>query len=116
MNHIFNQTAHGKVFLCRSCKKIHVEFNNINFNFSKEEYLHFSKYINELNGDYWEKINTHSSYRRKILIPLDHRNYNLLLNKEELAELKILLSERATNTLNFNLLSFQMIGLKTFSN
>lgn len=116
MDHIINQTQHGKVFKCNSCKKIHIEFNNLNFNFTHEEYEHFANYFLKLNGDYWEKLNTDSMYRRKILVPLDHKNLNLLLNKSELEELKKLLylKPKAQNTIQ--LLSFKMIDFNTFNN
>lgn len=116
MDHIINQTKHGKVFKCKSCQKIHVEFNNLNFNFTKEEFYHFSKYFSQINGEYWEKVNTDSTYRRKILVPLDHKNFNLLLNKEELEELKILLRSIPAKPKQIKLLSYKMINFETFYN
>ncbi|MBI9067382.1 MAG: hypothetical protein JEZ09_08830 [Salinivirgaceae bacterium] len=116
MDNIINETKNGKVFICKSCKKIHVEFNNLNFNFTKEEFYHFSRYISQVNGEYWEKVNTDSTYRRKILIPLDHKNLNLLLNKEELEEMKILLKSAPLKQKQMKLLAYSMINFQTFYN
>jgi len=47
-----------------------------------------------LDGNEWEYKNRNSYYRRKIIIPIGHKNINILLNNEELQELKQLLSTK----------------------
>lgn len=97
MNKIFNETENGKVFKCSKCNAIHIEFNNLNFNFSEKQYKHFVDYILKLDADEWEYKNRNSHYRRKILIPIGHSNVNVLLNKKELQELKYLFSNVEQN-------------------
>lgn len=91
MSNILFQSINGKVFKCGSCAKVHVEYNNLNFNFTTEEYKRFATYIQKLDGSFWESKNQTTQYRRKILIPVGHKNINLLLNNSELKELKDLL-------------------------
>ena len=86
-----NRTDNGQIFRCSLCNKIHIEFKSINFNFDDKEYDFFRKYINDLDGEYIEFSNSHMNLRRKIVIPVGHRNMNFLLNNTELVELKKLL-------------------------
>jgi len=88
---ILRQTLHGKVFKCVTCKLIHIEFKNLNFNFSDSQYTRFAAYMKGLDGEHWEYTNRDSSYSRKILIPIGYQNINILFNSQELAEFKDLL-------------------------
>lgn len=92
MNKVSNKTENGKVFKCSNCEAIHIEYKNLNFNFSEEQYKHFADCILELDGIEWEHKNRNSHYRRKIIIPIGHKNVNVLLNNVELQELKQLFS------------------------
>jgi hypothetical protein len=93
MQKTINQTENGKVFKCSSCNKIHIEYKNLNFNFDNKEYLHFAKYFQKLDGQYWEYLNRESPYQRKIQVPIGHKNLNILLSNTELQELKLLFSK-----------------------
>ncbi len=93
MIQIINRTSCGLVFKCPLCNKIHIEFKNLNFNFSEKEYKHFTAYINNLDGFFWEMRNASSVFTRKIRIPLNDTNsFCFLLNTEELGQFKELLS------------------------
>lgn len=92
MARIINKTQHGIVFKCPCCDKIHIEFNNINLNFTEKQHREFSEYINNLDGAYWEKTNQYSVFRRKIRIPMDASHVCLMKNNDELAALRQLLS------------------------
>ena len=104
MSNIINQTQNGKVFRCSGCNKIHIEYKNLNFNFDDEEYKNFACYFMELDGPYWESVNSHVSFRKKIIVPVGHKNLNMLLNNSELEELKQLFSRPITN--QFELLAY----------
>ena len=99
MSNVMNQTENGKIFRCSGCNKIHIEYKNLNFNFDEEEYENFANYFMELDGPYWESVNTHVEFGRKIIVPVGHRNLNMLLNTRELEELKQLFSGPITNQL-----------------
>ncbi|PCH71323.1 MAG: hypothetical protein COC06_01420 [Bacteroidales bacterium] len=103
MNNVMNQTENGKIFRCSGCSKIHIEYKNLNFNFDDEEYKNFANYFMELDGPYWENVNIHVHFRKKIIVPVGHKNLNMLLDNSELQELKQLFSKSITH--QFNLLS-----------
>ena len=90
---IISQTVNGRVFTCPFCNMIHVEYKNLNFNFEdKTECEHFAKYFLRLDGEHWEKQNAESCFSRKIIVPIGHKNFHMILNNEELLELKELFS------------------------
>lgn len=95
---IIQKTNNGKVFKCFKCNLIHIEFKNLNFNFTDSQYKHFAEYIMKINGEEWESRNKDSSYSRKILIPVGSQNINIMFNNEELTELKCLLDMHQLNS------------------
>ncbi|MBD1260519.1 hypothetical protein HZY62_07955 [Maribacter polysiphoniae] len=92
MTKIIGYTENGSIFICSKCKLIHFEFKNLGFNFNQKEFEHFAKYIQRLEGDYWEIKNANNYFKRKIAIPIGQSNFNVLLNNNELLELKDLFS------------------------
>lgn len=85
---ILKTTTNGKIFTCGKCNAIHIEYKNINFNLSKDQFLEYAKYLNKLNGSEWEEANQSSPLTRKIIIPTQDTHISLLLNNQELNELK----------------------------
>ncbi|UMB61616.1 hypothetical protein MHL31_05270 [Lutibacter sp. A80] len=97
MINLISQTENGRVFRCPTCKLIHFEYKNLNFNFTNKEYNFFVNYMLEIDGDYWEIKNANSYFKRKIFIPAGNNNFNIILNKKELIEIKKLLSKSHIN-------------------
>ncbi len=93
MNKIISQTVNGQVFRCPTCRLIHFEYKNLNFNFTKEEYQHFANYFLNLEGESWEMKNGNTYFRRKIFVPAGN-GFNIIINNEELIELKDLFSKQ----------------------
>ena len=91
---LINETENGQVFKCSKCNAIHIEYKNLNFNFSEGQFKHFSEYLSKLDGEYWEKKNKDAQFKRKIIIPIGHQSFKILLNNEELEELKQLFSKK----------------------
>lgn len=86
---IYNRTSNGSLFKCDSCQSIHLEFNNMNINFSNEEkYYQFAEYIHELDGAEVVRLNRNSPYQRKIVIPIGGGGCNFILHQGELEDLK----------------------------
>lgn len=86
---IYNKTSKGSIFNCEECKSIHIEFNNLNINFSsKEKYLFFAEHIHSIDGFKWADLNKDTSYTRKIMIPIGNGNCNFMLHPWELEDLK----------------------------
>ncbi|MCT4590059.1 MAG: hypothetical protein N4A71_19695 [Carboxylicivirga sp.] len=92
MDKIISQTRHGRVFICPSCDKVHIEFHNFLFSFNQEEFNHFKQCFSRMDGQYYEAINADIVYQRKIIVPIGHKHASMMLNRQELNELKRLLS------------------------
>ncbi len=91
---MINETRNGKVFQCKDCSRIHIEFLNLNFNLSPGQFRQFSKYIHNLDGEHWQNLNLRCMFQRKIVIPIGHQSFNILLHKHELEELKQLINPK----------------------
>ncbi|WP_321281794.1 DUF6686 family protein [Marinifilum fragile] len=101
---IYNRTSNGCLFKCDSCQSIHMEFNNMNINFSsKDKYYQFAEYLHDINIAAAVKQNAHSPYQRKIVIPIGSGSCNFMLHPGELEDLKRLCLLRLdTNILNMS--------------
>jgi len=113
---VINQTANGCVFICPSCDKIHVEYQNFLFSFDEKEYKHFCSCFLRMDGEYYEQVNAQMNYKRKIIVPIGHRNASMLLNIKELEEIQTLLSDDRDNLCRNFFLSTREIGIKMGSN
>ncbi|TAJ11707.1 hypothetical protein DMA11_15765 [Marinilabiliaceae bacterium JC017] len=116
MQKIINRTSNGNIFICSHCERIHIEYKNLNFNFSRQEFDYFARYFMNLDGDYWERVNAGAIYRRKILIPVGHKNLCLLMNKQELSEFRQLLRGRKKEPSYDMAISARDIGLSMHVN
>ena len=109
---IINQTKSGIVVGCSDCKNYQVLFKNLNFNFSKKEYNSFIKYLSSIDGEVWEEEYRNSIYGKKIPIPTAQQNLMILLNFQELNELKQLLINNNINiikSVTLNDIDYKMI-------
>lgn len=87
---VLSRTKNGQVYICKKCNMIHIEYGNLNFNFSKKEFEEFANYIINLDGAFWQDENKYAPFNRKIIIPIGHKNFNVLLSLAELNEMKSL--------------------------
>lgn len=88
---LINKTPNGKLIFCKNCGLYHLEFGNLYFNFTEEELQTFRKYVNSIDGEYYNTRNQHSSNNRKIMLPTKLKGIHLAMHLEELNELKMLL-------------------------
>ncbi len=114
MEKIINQSPNGRVFICSQCDKVHIEFNNFLFSFNQDEYRYFTSCITRIDGCYYERVNSGRQSKRKIIVPIGHRNASMMLNREELKELQKLLSGRPLS--GFQMITSKQIGVKLTSN
>lgn len=94
---VIKKTANGKIFKCNKCKSVHIEYKNLNFNFNKQDFEKFIKYFQDIDADFYEEINRNSDFKRKIVLPIGHQNFNILFDKKEWNEFKELLTEKSQN-------------------
>jgi len=116
MDRVISQTTNGRVFICPNCEKIHIEFNNFLFSFNNDEFGYFKSCFERIDACYYEKMNTNIAYKRKIIVPIGHRNVSMMLNKKELKELQVLLTKRAEPKGQSFFLSTQEIGIAMGAN
>jgi len=116
MNQLIGKTIHGKIFKCSNCNAIHIEFKNIGINLSENQFRSFTESILAIDGDEWEERNRDADFTRKILLPTGHQAINILLNKQELNELKELLTDRTGTKVIFQHFSTDNFRLPSFCN
>ena len=52
MEEILKRTTNGFISFCTKCHAYHVEFGNLFFTFTEDEFEHFCQYINSIDGEY----------------------------------------------------------------
>lgn len=93
MEVVYKKTKNGRIFQCENCNDIHLEYKILNLNLSLTQFHQFSLNIIAIEGEKWVSRNNKSGMARKIFIPLENRNILLMLNLEELNELKELVEQ-----------------------
>ncbi|MFV0565920.1 MAG: DUF6686 family protein [Flavobacteriaceae bacterium] len=94
---ILAKSNRGELSICLSCNIYHLEFNNLYFEFSTEEFVHFKTYILSVDCMYWECAYAETCFKRKIPIPSVQKNLILLFSRQEIEELKALVMEKDDN-------------------
>lgn len=92
---LLNASPNGSLFYNEENRMVLLEFKNICFDFYEDEYLSFVQYICGLEGEEIERKYRNSIHRRKIPVPVGHACMTLLLNSEELSELKFLFTAQS---------------------
>ncbi|WP_317167643.1 DUF6686 family protein [Flagellimonas sp. HSM57] len=88
---VLSQTKNGLFTFCNHSKLFQLVFNNLCFEFYEWELENFKKYIFQLDVTYWEKNYIQSLNQRKIPISVGNKFFTILVNKQELDEIKNLL-------------------------
>ncbi|WP_405604522.1 DUF6686 family protein [Polaribacter sp. Asnod1-A03] len=88
---IISRVKNGELSICNNCKVYNLIYNNIFFQFSKEQLFQFKEYLAKIDVEYWLTFNSSTTQKRKIPIATFHKNLILVFNYHEIEELKILL-------------------------
>jgi len=89
---ILRNSETGQIFVCNQCKKIHLEFGNLSYDFTSEAQLNnFLSHLEQLDGWYYENQNKSSVYRRKIIVPIPDTGLKMLFTSVELNEIRNLI-------------------------
>ena len=83
----------GQLAFCLTCRKYHLDFNNICVELCENEMIAFRTFVQGIDVDYWESKYGCKVIRRKIPIPTLQKNLILIFNKQELSLLKDLIHE-----------------------
>lgn len=95
-----NKTSKGELNFCKNCQQFHLEFNNIYFEFTPVEYNQFRKYVMFIETEYWEHKYANANVKRKIPIPTLQENLVLMFNRQEIKELKALVTNKHQDIFN----------------
>ena len=88
---LLNSTPNGSLFYNGEHGLVLLEYKNLCFDFYREEYDSFVNYISRLDGEAIEARFADTIHRRKIPVPVGNVCLTILLNVEELTELKLLM-------------------------
>jgi len=88
---IISRVKNGELSMCNCCKNYNLVFNNIFFQFDREQLSKFKEYVSKIDVDYWLDYSASTTQRRKIPVPTFHQNLVLVFDIYEIEELKILL-------------------------
>ncbi|MDN3664865.1 DUF6686 family protein [Algibacter miyuki] len=94
------KVTNGELSVCCECRVYHLEFNNIYLELNENEFEQFKNYLFDIEMDYWEYKYASAKVKRKIPIPSMQQNLVLMFKREEIVELRMLLSSRATHVFN----------------
>lgn len=94
---VINHTKNGFFLQCEKCKSYQVSFGNIYLELTEKELTHFQGFLAQLDPNHWERVYCNCTIKRKIPIPTLQSNLQIMLNRAELEEFKILLNVNATN-------------------
>lgn len=87
-----SQVKNGQLVKCETCNIYHLIFNNILYEFDLYEFESFKQYVMDIEVDFWEQQNVHVNMTRKIPIPTSQDNLVILFDKQEIEDLKKLIS------------------------
>ena len=106
---IIQKTTNGLLLFCPKGNCFQLSFNNFFFNLSSYELNGFINFIENIDYNYWEQEYRNSVYQKKIPIPTLQSNLMIMLDKNELLELKILLKIfKENHILNANEINYTM--------
>ena len=88
---VLSRVKNGELSICKCCQNYNLVFNNIFFQFNKDQLKKFREYVSKIEISYWLNFSSCSSQRRKIPVPTFHQNLILIFDDYEIEELKILL-------------------------
>ena len=94
---IISSVKNGEISICKDCNNYNLIFNNIFFQFDKEQLNKFRDYVAEIDVNYWLDYSANTTQRRKIPVPTFHQNLVLVFDSYEIEELKILLGINTGN-------------------
>ncbi len=87
-------SENGQLFVCGSCRKIHLEFGNLAMDFqSKTKLRELLNFLNTVSANHFENEVLSNNSRRQILVPFANSSIKLLLSDVEIKELTALIRD-----------------------
>ncbi|RNC89505.1 MAG: hypothetical protein ED555_08485 [Allomuricauda sp.] len=108
-----SQTKNGILTYCDHSKLFQLVYNNLCFELYDWELIAFKEYVFDIDPDYWEVQLKETMHNKRIPISIGTKHCIVVVNREELLELKQLLREKKKHT---HLLSSQEIAYRHLQN
>ena len=109
---IISRVKNGELSICYGCETYNLIYNNIFFQFNKNQLKQFKQYVSEIDLNYWLTFNSSTTQKRKIPVPTFHQNLILVFNDYEIKELKELLgltNRKTTETIKTSDIDYTLI-------
>ena len=101
MDNMKKLSENGRLFICSSCRKIHLEFGNLAMDFhSKTKLKELLNFLNTVHANHFENEVLSNNSRRQILVPFTNSSIKLLLSDEEINELTNLIRAFLKDSVN----------------
>ncbi|GGG49795.1 hypothetical protein GCM10011414_19490 [Croceivirga lutea] len=91
---VLKTSKNGLLTYCAASKLFQLVFNNLCFELYEWELKAFKEYLFEVDINYWEEQLSNSRNPRKIPLSVGAKHFIILLNQQELLELKTLLTTK----------------------
>ena len=102
MSIIISQTNKGKIEYCKGCDRFYLVYENILLCFTEFEYYHFERLLFDIEVEQWVEYNKEFSHKKFIPIQTEQRNLTLMLDENDLIQLKQLFLGENAEILNIN--------------
>ncbi|MFV0471251.1 MAG: DUF6686 family protein [Paludibacteraceae bacterium] len=109
---LINSTPNGQIFICTCRNRVHLEFGNIFFNLSVNEFKKYREYVNSIDYKFYIDKNKNAQNRRKLLLHTGQQGSYMALNVAEFLELKGLISlKQRTGKIEISTFALENINL-----
>ncbi len=104
-------SKNGSLTYCNHSKLFQLTYNNLCFELYEWELDAFKEYLTQIDIAHWEQHFKNSVNSRKIPVPIGVKHFIIVLNQEELYEMKLLLNleKNKINLLKFNEIQYRLI-------
>ena len=106
-----SKSKNGSLTFCSNSKLFQLIFNNLCFELYEWELEAFKEYLQQIDTNYWEQHFKNAVNTRKIPVPIGVKHFIVVMNKEELYEMKQLLNleKNKFDFLKYNEIAYQYL-------
>jgi hypothetical protein len=106
---LLKKTTHGALRFCPNCQLFQLSYKHLLYNFSATELQSFRRYINNIQSKHWLKTVATEAEKEKTPIITGQHNLLILIDREELLELRCLINKRKNRLLDSQSLGCQLM-------
>jgi len=108
---IISSVSRGELSICKTCNIYTLTYNNLFFQFDKDQLLQFREYVYNIDINHWLEMYSQTTKKRKIPIATPNQGLVLFFYEEEIEDLKtlLLLKRISKNTLLASEIDYTLI-------